>query len=869
MMPKTIVFRGIQLSMSLLMLLPALRAYPQINYNFVSGHTERLDGTDYFYNETTNKPPVIVGGFHTIGTYPFDSLPQGHYRETGVVGPSGIQIPVPATLDSSDGLTVRIILSTFSPTSENPESILWLKAGSYQVLTIGHSNQAWSIGRTTNPSPLNSIPQSKNLMWTTPWDPIYDKNGTTVVLYVRITPDGVAYLDRFVPFYDAQHKFHISWEEGIQEGSIAMGMLGVGTRDRNPPTPPTIAFQSLGFGAPAGVLTSSSSNLQDLVKDLSVANIPATTKQMLGDVVSLIPEAADVLTSDISSPCNTGEWLDATVSQNSAYKTPCGLLSQYAPAVGTGKHYGPPTGRTEYVGGLTDAFYPKAVQTISKNLQGRSIHLSWPSPTATSAYNYALFDTTGGSQTDLGKWVEGGMLHERYFDFVPLAGHKYNFILAPFNAMGVGKSTTLQIRTVPTIPLDVRTQAGFYSGTVSWQPPQDSGAAPISDYQFSIDGGAPFIRSSLSSEVFSNLSLNSKHTVTVAAVNLFGAGDPATVSFSTASTPPRGPDVQNTQKIEQKIRFCSDQYQNCPVTGANVLVAYGAHLPNGQDQFVYKILDTFTNVLVPPCQWQLFGTGPEPVDLKVPNACYVVAEPGVDTNGLLAGGLDGASFCSFENLSAYDLQSGFPSSCNLANAAVVAFGEGTNWNYLVMPKGRIDCSVKTFGDPSPGRSKRCYYYYPNDPTKIGFKSCSPEGGYCDGNGVGGNLVVAYGRNYRFTYANVVGGTDCSNSAFGLDPDPGVSKSCFFAPAASVPEPPASGYTLCAAADYNGGPLCLTTQRPNRKAWISGSSTPRSIPGGFIDCNFAYFPGSVPDPSMKTFCFVGVEGQANDSDNDPF
>ena len=58
------------------------------------------------------------------------------------------------------------------------------------------------------------------LFWTTPWDPAYEIGVETMIVYYRIDPNGVAYIDRFVPYYDSSQILRVSWEEEFRRAPL-------------------------------------------------------------------------------------------------------------------------------------------------------------------------------------------------------------------------------------------------------------------------------------------------------------------------------------------------------------------------------------------------------------------------------------------------------------------------------------------------------------------------------------------------------------------------------------------------------------------------------------------------------------------------
>jgi hypothetical protein len=67
----------------------------------------------------------------------------------------------------------------------------------------------------------------------------------------------------------------------------------------------------------------------------------------------------------------------------------------------------------------------------------------------------------------------------------------------------------------------------------------------------------------------------------------------------------------------------------------------------------------------------------------------------------------------------------------------------------------------------------------------GYSFCVDENGTCSNlGGANGAVMVAYGAvgtNLRFVFANLAptnGSISCTNTVFGEDPNPGITKSCY-------------------------------------------------------------------------------------------
>lgn len=129
---------------------------------------------------------------------------------------------------------------------------------------------------------------------------------------------------------------------------------------------------------------------------------------------------------------------------------------------------------------------------------------------------------------------------------------------------------------------------------------------------------------------------------------------------------------------------------------------------------------------------------------------------------------------------------GVPEGNSLA-PGMYAFGTGSRddgaglYTYKVLPNGGT-CSATTFGyDPAVSSHKMCIGLTVSAPVGPSeFVPCSQEGQTCP---FSGTAVVAFGdiRNSTpyLTYRQATNGVDCSYTSFGMDPDPGVHKACFY------------------------------------------------------------------------------------------
>ncbi|MFD9192623.1 alpha-L-rhamnosidase [Streptomyces phaeochromogenes] len=183
---------------------------------------------------------------------------------------------------------------------------------------------------------------------------------------------------------------------------------------------------------------------------------------------------------------------------------------------------------------------------------------------------------------------------------------------------------------------------------------------------------------------------------------------------------------------------CAAEGANCSVPGYNRDVAYGA---NGN--FAHQV----TNGSV-ACTNAHFG---DPID-GVAKSCYLPP----------AGGPPGGwTKCADQN-----------GTCPAAAGQPVMYGAFGAFA-TATATGNTPCTDATFGDPISGESKSCYTATGGPPGYA--TACSAEGGTC---AFSGQRTVAYGARGSFLYKSFTGGTGCTTAAFGTDPLPGVSKSCY-------------------------------------------------------------------------------------------
>ena len=184
---------------------------------------------------------------------------------------------------------------------------------------------------------------------------------------------------------------------------------------------------------------------------------------------------------------------------------------------------------------------------------------------------------------------------------------------------------------------------------------------------------------------------------------------------------------------------CAAQNGNCAFTGTKE-VAFGN---NGAFNF-----QTATDGIA--CTQAAFGS--DPLDGN-PKSCYVATSASPPGNW---------SSCAAEG-----------SSCTLTGTQPLAFGaNGAYWSADVT--GTTTCNNAAFGvDPIFAVVKACFAWT-GSPSGYGT-TCAAENGTC---AFTGTKTVAYGARGKYIYKTFVGGTACTNAAFGGDPIFDTAKSCY-------------------------------------------------------------------------------------------
>jgi hypothetical protein len=164
------------------------------------------------------------------------------------------------------------------------------------------------------------------------------------------------------------------------------------------------------------------------------------------------------------------------------------------------------------------------------------------------------------------------------------------------------------------------------------------------------------------------------------------------------------------------------------------------------------------------CSVGFFGSDPAPGTAKT---CQV--DPASGTPNWVALAQEGQTF-------------------NVGTHQWVRYGAEPHWKTATLT-GQGNCSSSFFGtDPSPGVVKSCQYD-PNSGAPIWTKVANEGSSFT----LAQNQIVRYGSGSSWTEMAMAAGPGlCSNSTFGVDPDPGVAKECDLksgAPVVIVAPPP--------------------------------------------------------------------------------
>lgn len=119
--------------------------------------------------------------------------------------------------------------------------------------------------------------------------------------------------------------------------------------------------------------------------------------------------------------------------------------------------------------------------------------------------------------------------------------------------------------------------------------------------------------------------------------------------------------------------------------------------------------------------------------------------------------------------------------CSVNGWGVVRYGAQGRYAYREVRNARLQCDNSMFGDPAPGRSKRCEVRLYDDggwgggsDDSYGWTRCARENETCR---VNGPATVRFGVNGRYYERRVRGGDlSCSIQTFG-DPAPREHKAC--------------------------------------------------------------------------------------------
>ncbi|MHB1260925.1 MAG: hypothetical protein ACYC2H_04335 [Thermoplasmatota archaeon] len=214
-----------------------------------------------------------------------------------------------------------------------------------------------------------------------------------------------------------------------------------------------------------------------------------------------------------------------------------------------------------------------------------------------------------------------------------------------------------------------------------------------------------------------------------------------------------------------------------------------------------------------PDQFMPVGTPLDSMQLSLDQWLNYTQYAGSGSSGGSGGGAAGASYVGPSGYSstpcAYEGQ-----YCSFSGNRDVAYGNNGKYYYKFAVNGGTTCSYSNFGgDPIYGVHKACWTKTTSTsgttytaPSGYSSTPCAYEGQYCS---FSGTRDVAYGNSgkYYYKYGVTGGGTTCSYSNFGGDPNYGVHKACWTKSASGAD--PGTVYT--GPSGYSATPCAYETQ----------------------------------------------------------
>jgi hypothetical protein len=297
-------------------------------------------------------------------------------------------------------------------------------------------------------------------------------------------------------------------------------------------------------------------------------------------------------------------------------------------------------------------------------------------------------------------------------------------------------------------------------------------------------------------------------------------GDPGTNCVNACYIPDTNP-----VKLPHGYEKCAKEDEQCLNYGEN-MVYYGSKTdkdgnPIAKGFFPKKMKGEFT------CSGNKFGN---PVQ-STSKACYVPVRNIVELPEA------GYKECAKEG-----------EKCEITGKNKVYFGfKGDNLNdfYSKDVKGTFECATNQFGDPVPGKDKKCYVP-DKQVTKLptGYDPCAVEGDMCNNN-IGESLVY-YGAGDKFYSKKKSGPFVCDSDEFG-NPNPTANKVCYL-PTKPNSVPAAEYYVKCG--DENS--LCNNEGTNLVYYGTKNKFNKREMTGQF-KCSDLIF-GNLPGDQQKS-CYV--------------
>jgi len=195
--------------------------------------------------------------------------------------------------------------------------------------------------------------------------------------------------------------------------------------------------------------------------------------------------------------------------------------------------------------------------------------------------------------------------------------------------------------------------------------------------------------------------------------------------------------------------YCATEDSNCNFSGKKT-VRFGAY-----GLYNYKVLSDGTS-----CSTGTLGTPPK-MGYGGTGDCHINGSLETDSSAPQGPW----TYCAYQN-----------QGCSFSGTRTVRYGIHGKYKYKDAT-GSISCTDVSFGDPTPGIPKDCWYNGDKGMNKKGpWQYCAMQNSVCGG--FSGAKTVIYGARGKFFYKVLSAGFVCTDSVLG-DPTPGTVKDCWY------------------------------------------------------------------------------------------